>query len=116
MPEDRYVRCENCGIRFVWTILEQDGEEIPPDCCPACRILAPAPGRKRGVVKFYNSRKGWGFITQVDGREVFFHRSGLDRDCGLLAEGDLVEFALQGTDRGPQAIAVKHLDAEQKME
>jgi CspA family cold shock protein len=72
----------------------------------------PAAGRRRGLVKFYNQRKGWGFITPTTGQEVFVHRSGLADDAlHPLQEGDLVEFALDETGRGPQAVAVTRLAA-----
>lgn len=75
----------------------------------------PAAGRRRGLVKFYNQRKGWGFITPTAGQEVFMHRSGLADDAlHPLQEGKLVEFALQDTERGPQAVDIVRLALTQE--
>jgi CspA family cold shock protein len=57
------------------------------------------------VVKFYSLRKHWGFVTQPDGVEVFFHRSALaPGEESPLREGELVEYAVEPSPRGPQAI------------
>lgn len=110
MVSDRFSLCAGCGTRFVWTAQEQAGAAGQPALCPACRILLPAEERRRGVVKFYNVRNGWGFITQVQGGDVFVHRSGLEEGVHPLLEGELVEFAVTQTGRGPQAVAVERLE------
>ena len=105
MNEDRLLKCTSCGTRFVWTYVEQNRDASPPVRCPGCRYLLPPEGRVRGVVKFYNIRKKWGFVAQPDGKEIFFHRSALPSNGEVgLHEGDLVEYAIQTTERGPQAI------------
>jgi CspA family cold shock protein len=60
------------------------------------------------VVKFYNARKGWGFIVPTEGKEIYVHRRGLAGE-EPLREGDLVEFAVDDTPRGPQAVEVQRL-------
>lgn len=68
--------------------------------------------RVRGVVKFFNPVKGWGFIA-VPGmeRDVFVHKSAFDNpDFPLkgLIEDDAVEFTLDpDTTKGPKAINIK---------
>ncbi len=110
MLQDRFLLCSACGTRFVWTAAQQARQAVAPERCPACAVLLPAPGRQRGLVKFYNQRKGWGFITPTTGADVFMHRSGLADDAlHPLHEGDLVEFALQDSERGPQAVAITRL-------
>lgn len=107
---DRFLICTSCGIRFVWTAWEQAAASEKPQFCPGCRILLPAPDRRRGIIKFYNARRGWGFITQTAGGDVFVHRSGLaSGEDHPLREGDLVEFTVQETDRGLQAVDVRRL-------
>lgn len=65
------------------------------------------------MVKFYSLRKHWGFVTQPDGVEVFFHRSALAPDQGPPpVEGELVEFAVEQSARGPQAIALRRLSLD----
>ncbi len=108
MEDYRILACRSCGTRFVWTAAEQAESSASPELCPACRLLAPAAGRVRGVVKFYNARKGWGFIVPTEGKEIYVHRSGLAGE-EMLREGDLVEFAIEATPRGPQAVEVRRL-------
>ena len=61
----------------------------------------------KGTVKWFNDTKGYGFITQSGGDDVFVHFSAIiSDDFRTLAEGDEVEFDLQQTDRGLQAAKV----------
>jgi cold shock protein len=62
----------------------------------------------QGTVKWFNEQKGFGFITQDDGPDVFVHYSAIDQ-AGFksLAEGDQVEFEVTQGPKGPQAKAVK---------
>ena len=71
-----------------------------------CRRLAPAPGRQRGVIKWYSRAKGYGFITPVSGPEIFFHKSGLADSEAAPRVGQLVEFATGRGPRGMQAEGV----------
>lgn len=62
-----------------------------------------------GVVKWFNTTKGFGFIA-VDGqsRDVFVHYSAIQGDgFKNLEEGDRVEFVMQLGDKGPQAREVR---------
>ena len=61
----------------------------------------------KGTVKWFNDAKGYGFIRQSGGDDVFVHFSSIVGDgFRTLAEGDEVEFDLQDTDRGLQAAKV----------
>jgi len=61
-------------------------------------------------VKWFNDRKGYGFISQEDGNDVFVHYSSIEaQGFKTLAEGDQVDFEIQETDRGPEAKSVKKL-------
>ena len=61
----------------------------------------------KGTVKWFNDAKGYGFITQSGGDDVFVHFSAIVSDgFRTLAEGDEVEFDLEQTDRGLQAAKV----------
>jgi CspA family cold shock protein len=58
----------------------------------------------RGTVKWFNDSKGYGFIQQPTGQDVFVHFSAIQGDgFRTLAEGEEVEFELQETERGLQA-------------
>ena len=64
--------------------------------------------RTSGVVKWFDSRKGFGFITAADqDRDIFVHFSGIVMDgFRKLREGDAVEFELAESDKGLQAVNV----------
>jgi len=62
----------------------------------------------RGTVKWFNPKKGYGFITKDEGGDVFVHYSAIDMDgFRTLQEGQKVEFEIQNSDKGPQAVNVK---------
>ncbi len=62
----------------------------------------------KGKVKWYNARKGFGFILGEDGKDIFVHRSEIP-DGIYLNEEDPVEYETEDTDKGPQAKNVKKL-------
>lgn len=61
-----------------------------------------------GKVKWFNDKKGYGFIQSGDGRDVFVHYSSI-RIEGFksLKEGDLVEFEIVAGEKGPRAENVR---------
>jgi cold shock protein len=63
-----------------------------------------------GTVKWFNEQKGFGFITQDDGPDLFVHYSAI-QESGFksLNEGDQVEFEVTQGPKGPQAQAVKKI-------
>ena len=61
-----------------------------------------------GIVKWFSDKKGYGFIEQEDGQDVFVHYSGVTMDgFKTLAEGDRVTFDVEDGQRGPSAKNVK---------
>ena len=58
-----------------------------------------------GKVKFYNEKKGFGFIAAEDGKEYFVHITGLNQGVNLR-DNDDVTFDVAEGDRGPKAVNV----------
>lgn len=64
----------------------------------------------QGTVKWFNSEKGFGFITQDDGPDVFVHFSAIESDgYRELRENQRVDFEVKTGDKGLQAENVKVL-------
>ena len=58
----------------------------------------------KGTVKWFNAKKGFGFISDENGNEVFVHFSALQMDgFKVLDEGEEVEFDVVNGEKGPQA-------------
>ena len=78
---------------------------------PAPRAVASGP-KVRGKVKKLVRDRGFGFVRGDDGKEVFFHRSGLAAtDYDSLSEGDVVEYVVQEGPRGARAEHVRAVSA-----
>ena len=65
---------------------------------------------EKGTVKWFNNQKGYGFITDETGRDVFVHYSGLNMEgFKTLEEGQAVEYEVNNGEKGPQAYDVKKI-------
>jgi CspA family cold shock protein len=63
--------------------------------------------RQTGKVKWFDESKGYGFIVQESGQEVFFHFSQIQMEgFRTLAAGQAVEFEVNEGPKGPQAVKV----------
>lgn len=124
MPyRDTWANCEKCGKQFIFTVEEQRrlsnlGFEVAvPTLCPACtRTEELGPGVHEGVVKWYDPDKGYGFIIQRSGNEIFFHRSGIraeGEDRLRIRDGARVTYRVEPSGRGPQAVDVAVVHKEE---
>ncbi len=65
---------------------------------------------KTGTVKWFNAKKGYGFISDENGDDIFVHFSALNMSgFKVLEEGDKVEFEVVEGEKGPQAANVTKL-------
>ena len=63
-----------------------------------------------GVVKWFSNRKGYGFIEQEAGDDIFVHHSAINMSgFRTLSEGDRVTFEIEAGERGPAAKNVEKL-------
>ena len=62
----------------------------------------------KGKIKWYNARKGYGFIEGEDKKDIFVHRNSIT-DGTYLNEGDQVEYEIEDSDKGLEATNLKKL-------
>ena len=112
---DTWQTCKTCGRKFVFTVKEQrrlykmGKEDHDPGLCPTCREVGVEGVKLIGQVKWYSPDKGYGFIVKADGSELFVHRSSLSAGVHALTDGEQVEFEVQQSTRGPEAVNVAPL-------
>jgi CspA family cold shock protein len=64
----------------------------------------------QGTVKWFNNKRGWGFIVKEDGDDIFVHYSAIKGDgFKSLTEGQLVQFEIEEGSNGPAAANVEKL-------
>ena len=112
---DRIQKCGDCGADFLVTIEEQRelvGRGLTPHRrrCSECRSGGDDNRECEGRVKWFDGRKGYGFIEWKDGEDVFVHFSSI-RGQGFraLKEGEGVRFRVAEGEKGLQAMDVTRL-------
>ena len=68
-------------------------------------------GREEGTVKWFDDRKGYGFIQRDNGEDIFVHFSKIEQEgFKSLDQGDKVSFSVEETERGLQAVQVNKVE------
>lgn len=63
----------------------------------------------KGKVKWFDNRRGFGFISQETGLDIFVHHTGIkEKGFKTLYEGDIVSYNLITTDKGPKAEPIRN--------
>lgn len=69
-------------------------------------------GKYIGQIKWYNSRKGYGFILRGGGEEIFFHRSNTSADPDQFSDGQWILYDVEETNKGPEATDVEAYEGD----
>lgn len=75
--------------------------------------IDPMSGKYVGRVKWYNARKGYGFLLRGAGEEIFFHRSSTLGDAEKLEDGQWILYDVEETEKGPEATDIEPYDNPQ---
>jgi CspA family cold shock protein len=74
---------------------------------PETIVIDPQTGKYIGRVKWYNTKKGYGFIVRGAGEEIFFHKSATVGEMEEFEEGQWVLYDVETTAKGPEATDVE---------
>lgn len=107
-PPERFQERERPSERFQER--ERPSSKPKEEEGPASIQIDPQTGKYIGQVKWYNARKGYGFIMRGAGEEIFFHKSGSVGDPTELEEGQWILYDVEETQKGPEAAEVEPYD------
>lgn len=110
----KIVVCQRCGRGFVLTATYRDflirwgRRVVVPVLCPSCFLGAGPLPKEQGQVKWFSSRKHYGFIAMEENEDVFFHQQQLvgNREGGPH-KGQSARFHVRCTPKGPEALNVE---------
>jgi CspA family cold shock protein len=113
---DTLITCQECGKQYIFTVetqrqmAERGLDVAPPELCDVCTGKVKYGGKLHGRIKWFDLGKGYGFIAEDGGKELFFHRSSVslteEGNLPSLEEGQEVLYEVKDTPKGPQAIQV----------
>ena len=87
----------------------QDGDGIDFSE-PTSIQIDPMTGKYIGRMKWYNAKKGYGFLVRGGGEEIFFHKSGTVGEPTEIKEGEWVLYDVEETRKGPEATEIEPYD------
>jgi CspA family cold shock protein len=109
------VECKRCGTSFILSptycdwLARRGVKVIQPMLCATCfSKVGPLP-KQRGVIKWFNPHKHYGFIDAEEGEDVFFHQEQIVEGGKEAHEGQRARFHVRYAERGPQALNVEVL-------
>lgn len=108
--------CQRCGRGFVFTQMYRDllarrgiREKRAVLCVTCFKKWGPAP-KTEGIVKWFSSRKRYGFITTEGDQDIFLHQEEILDDQELEPrKGQRTRFHVQDAPKGPEAVNVELL-------
>ncbi len=86
----------------------RDGEIVGPETIQ----IDPMTGKYVGRVKWYNTKKGYGFIVRGAGEEIFFHKSATVGEVEEFEDGQWILYDVETTAKGPEATDVEPYTGE----
>jgi CspA family cold shock protein len=106
--------CQRCGSGFILTttyldLLSRRGAKVVvPLLCPTCFLVEGPLPKQQGEIKWFNSRKHYGFIVSEEGEEIFFHQHQVfNKDKVKPTSGQPVRFHVHYPIKGPEALNVE---------
>jgi CspA family cold shock protein len=91
---------------------ERERERGPEVVGPETIQIDPQTGKYIGRVKWYNAKKGYGFIVRGAGEEIFFHKSAAVTEVEEYQEGEWVLYDVETTAKGPEASDIEPYTGE----
>lgn len=85
-------------------------EPAAADLEPDIIQIDPETGKYIGNLKWYNSSRGYGFISRGGGEDIFFHKTSTLGDPSEIAEGQAVLYDVEERSKGPEATEVEPYD------
>lgn len=74
--------------------------------------IDPQTGKYIGRMKWYNAKKGYGFLMRGGGEEIFFHKTGTVGEASEFQEGQWVLYDMEETRKGPEATEIEPYEKE----
>lgn len=79
---------------------------------PTTIQIDPMTGKYIGRMKWYNAKKGYGFIVRGGGEEIFFHKSSTVGEPTEIQEGQWILYDVEETKKGPEATEIEPYEGD----